>query len=63
MFSIDSKKIKIKIYIVLFLVNIDVLKTLKYHTFLKKYESLPLFAENLEVKMKRYLKKKNQLRC
>ena len=55
------KKLKLKKSIVLFVLNIEKLKTLKYHAFLKKHCFL-LFAESVEVKMKGYLKKKNQLK-
>ena len=55
------KKLKLKKSIVLFVLNIEKLKTLKYHAFLKKHCFL-LFVESVEVKMKGYLKKKNQLK-
>ena len=38
------------------------LKALKYHTFLKKHYFFLLFAVNVRMKMKKYLKKNNQLR-
>ena len=55
------KKLKLKKSIVLFVLNIKKLKTLKYHAFLKKHYFL-LFVVGVEIKMKRYLKKKNQLK-
>ena len=54
------KKLKLKKSIVLFVLNIKKLRTLKYHAFLKKHCFL-LFLVSVEIKMKRYLKKKNQL--
>ena len=44
------------------MVNMKNLKTLKYDTFSKKKQSFLLFAVGVAGKMKRYLKKKNQLR-
>ena len=43
------------------MVSIENLKNLKYHTSLKKQFFL-LFPVNAKIKMKKYLKKKNQLR-
>ena len=42
--------------------SIENLKTLKYHIFSIKHEFFVLFVINVVVKMKKYLKKKNQLR-
>ena len=48
-------------YIALFLASIESLKTLKY-TFSKNHKFFLLFAISVKMKMKKYLKKKNQLR-
>ena len=48
--------------IVLFMVNIETLKSLKYHTYLKKHYFFPLFPVIVKRKIKKYLKKKQQLR-
>ena len=48
--------------IVLFMVNIETLKSLKYHTYLKKHYFFPLFPVIVKRKIKKYFKKKNQLR-
>ena len=48
--------------LILFVVNIKNLITLKYRRFSKKHYFFLLFAVSVEVKMKRYLKMKNQLR-
>ena len=45
-----------KRFIILFVVNIEILKTLKYHTFSKK--TLVLFTVSFSVKVKTYLKKR-----
>ena len=50
-----------KKFISLFVVSIENLETQKYHTFLEKQYFL-LFAVSLRMKMKKYLKKNNQLR-
>ena len=42
------------------MVNLEIFKILKYHTFLKKQFFL-LFVVSVAVKTERYLKKKNQL--
>ena len=47
--------------VVIFLVSTENLKTLKYHTFSKK-QLFQLFAVGVEMKMKKCLEKKNQLR-
>ena len=51
-----------KSYISLFLLSIENLINLKYHTCYKKHQFLSLFAVNVKVKKKKYLKKKNQFR-
>ena len=48
--------------IALFVVSIENLKALKYHRSSKKHYFILLFAVTVEMKMKKYLKKKNQLR-
>ena len=48
--------------IALFVVSIENLKNLKYHTSLKKYKFFLLFAVYVKLKMKKYLKKMNQLK-
>ena len=48
--------------IALFAVYIETIKTLKYHTFLKKHKSFLLFAVSAREMMKKCLKKKNRLR-
>ena len=58
----DSKEMMIKKSIVLSVINIEKLKTLKYHTFSIKQFYL-LFVISMTVKMKQYLKEKNRLRC
>ena len=52
------KNLKWKKSVILLVVNIKNLKAIKYHKCLKKQ----LFVVSVAVKMKRYLKKKNQLR-
>ena len=42
--------------------SIENLKVLKYHTFSKKHYLFLIFAVSAKTKMKRYRKKKNQLR-
>ena len=46
----------------LFVVSIENLKTLKYHTFLKKHFFFLLLEVSVRMKMKKYLKRKNQSR-
>ena len=48
-------------YIALFAISIENLKSLKYHTSQKKQFCL-LLAVGIKMKVKKYLKKKNQLR-
>ena len=60
-FSI-TKTVKTKKSIVLFVVSIENLGTLKYRTFSWKYYFFLLLAASVRMKMKRYLKWKNQLR-
>ena len=55
------KRLKWKKSILLFVANIEGLKTLKYINS-KKHYSFLLFSVSVAVKMKRYLKKKSQLR-
>ena len=52
----------IKKSIVLSVINIEKLKTLKYHTFSVKQFYL-LFVISMTVKLKQYSKEKNRLRC
>ena len=47
--------------VVLFMVSVENLKTLKNHRFLKKQFFL-LFAVSAKIKMKKYLKNKDQFR-
>ena len=49
-----------KIYIVFFVVNIENLETLKYPIFFKKHYLFLLFTVSPTVKMKKFLKRKNQ---
>ena len=49
-------------YIVLFAVSVENLKNLKYCTSQKKTQVFLLLAVGIKMKMKKYLKKKNQLR-
>ena len=58
----DSKEMMIKKSIVLSVINIEQLKTLKYHTFSIKQLYL-LFVISMIVKIKQYLKERNRLRC
>ena len=46
----------------LFVVSIEILKNLKYHTTKKKLSFFLLFAVSARMKMKKYLNKKVQLR-
>ena len=46
----------------MFAINKENSKKLKYHVFLKKYEVFLLFTENVVRSMKKYSKKKNQLK-
>ena len=46
-----------KKFIVLFMVNIETLKSLKYHTYLKKHYFFPLFIVIVKTKIKKILKK------
>ena len=46
--------------IVLFVVSTENPKTVKYNTFSKKHQLILLFAVSVEMKTKKYLKKKNQ---
>ena len=48
--------------IALFVVSIENLKTLKYHTFPEESYFFLLFAVSVRMKMKKNLKNKNQLR-
>ena len=48
---------------VLLVINIENLKTLKYRIFWKRYKFFLLFKVIVAMKMKKYLKKKNRLRC
>ena len=48
--------------IALTVISIANSKTLKYHTFLMKHQFFLLFAISMKVAMKKYLKKKKQLR-
>ena len=52
---------KMKNYIALFAVSTENLKNLKYHISWKKHYFFLLFAVSTIMKMKKYLKKKNQL--
>ena len=56
-----TKKME-KLYAVLFAGSIENLKNLKYHTSLEKHLSFLLFAVSGRMKIKKYLKKKIQLR-
>ena len=49
-----------KIHVALFAVSIENLKSLKYHTFLKEHKFFLFVVLNIKMKMKKYLKKKNQ---
>ena len=46
----------------LFAVSIENLKTLNYHSYSKNYQFFLLFSVTAAMKMKKCLKKKNQLR-
>ena len=49
--------------IIMFAVNIENLKKLKYHIFLEKHEVFIFFTPSVIMNMKKYLKKSNQLKC
>ena len=51
-----------KICIALFVVGIENLKVLKYDAFSKNISFFLFFAVSTKIEMKKYLKKKNQLR-
>ena len=46
----------------MFAINIEHLKTLKYHIYLKKHDVFTLFAVSVVMNIKKYLNKKNQLK-
>ena len=54
-----AKKMK-KLYCII-VVSIENLEIVKYQTFSKKHQLLLLFEVSVEMKMEKYLKKKNQL--
>ena len=54
-----AKKMK-KLYCII-VVSIENLEIQKYQTFSKKHQLLLLFEVSAEMKMEKYLKKKNQL--
>ena len=51
-----------KNFIALFVASIENLKNLKYQTSQKKHQFFLLFAVRVQMKMEKYLIKKNQLR-
>ena len=57
-----TKKIKMNKIYCIFVVKYWKLKTLKYHTFLKKHQFHVLFSVCATMKMKKYFRKKKQLR-
>ena len=46
----------------MFAINIENLQTLKYHIFLEKHKLFLLFTVSVVMNIKKYLKKKNQLK-
>ena len=51
-----------KLYSVLFVVKVQNLKNIKYHTSQKKHEFFLLFAISVKMKMKKCFQEKNQLK-
>ena len=56
------KKLRLEKSIVLSVKSINNLKSLKYHIFVIKHYFFLVFVTNLEVKINKYLWKKNQLK-
>ena len=58
-FQFNPNKLKC---FVMFVINIENFKKLKYHIFFKKHQSFVLLTESVAINIKKYLKKKNQLK-